>query len=79
MMPPRVNITLESYDLANMGGDIIALGAHFVFWLLFLIIMEIGCCCCCMNASKSSREQSQAGEGEAPMIEVTDLQKIYSS
>ena len=49
-MPPRVNITLESYDLANMGGDLAALGAHCVIGLLLLLIIEAGiwftCCHC---------------------------------
>ena len=43
-MPPRTNITLESFDLANMGGDLIALGAHCFIFLFLLIVIESGIC-----------------------------------
>ena len=39
-MPKRANITLDSFDMANMGGDIVALGAHCVFGLLLVILIE---------------------------------------
>mmetsp|Transcript_46513 Transcript_46513/g.61629 ORF Transcript_46513/g.61629 Transcript_46513/m.61629 type:complete len:295 (+) Transcript_46513:1509-2393(+) len=43
-MPPRTNITLESFEMANMGGDLVALGCHCVVFLIFLIIFETGIC-----------------------------------
>jgi len=43
-MPPRTNITLESFDLANMGGDLVALGAHCVIFLIMLVVIESGIC-----------------------------------
>ena len=51
-MPPRTNITLESFDLANMGGDVAALGAHCILGLLILIFVEAGICLACCGARK---------------------------
>ena len=43
-MPKRTNITLESYEMANMGGDILALGLHCAIGLLLVILIETGIC-----------------------------------
>lgn len=39
---PRTNITLESFDLANMGGDFLALAGQSVVFLVILILIETG-------------------------------------
>ena len=41
-LPQRVNITRESWDLANMGGDVIALAAESTICLALLIAIETG-------------------------------------
>jgi hypothetical protein len=36
------NITLEGMDLANVGGDLVALFIHFIFGMTVVIIIELG-------------------------------------
>jgi hypothetical protein len=49
-LPRRTNITLESFEISNMGGDMIALAFHFIFGILIMIIVETGVCLICSNA-----------------------------
>ena len=70
-MPPRTNITLESFEVANMGGDLLALGSHCIFFVMLLIIIETGIC---TMLCKKTRLRKQSGGG---LIEVRDLGKTY--
>ena len=38
----RPELLAPDLDLSLMGGDLLALGLHFVFWLLVLILIELG-------------------------------------
>ena len=40
----RTNITLESYEMANMGGSLVALAVHSIVFLLILILIEASLC-----------------------------------
>ena len=54
LMPKRTNITLESYDMANMGGDLVALAIQSLIFLALVILIEIGICRCkCRRAAKA--------------------------
>lgn len=75
-MPERTNITLESFDMANMGGDIAALGAHCVIGILFLIIVETGICLVCCRVRRSS-DKGQSSD-DKNLIDVRDLHKVYN-
>ena len=39
-MPPRTNITLEPYEMANMGGDVFALGIHCIVFFMIVVAIE---------------------------------------
>ena len=41
-LPERNNITLESYSLANMGGDAVALSVQCVVCIMLVIAIETG-------------------------------------
>ena len=41
-LPERTNITLESFTMANMGGDVVALAAQCIFCLVLMICIETG-------------------------------------
>ena len=59
-MPPRTNITLESFEMANMGGDLAALGCHCLLFLMLLIILETGILairCKSRRARQAARER----------------------
>ena len=36
------NITLEGWDIDNVGGDVLAMRDHFIFGMIILILIEIG-------------------------------------
>lgn len=38
----RPELEAPDLDLSLMGGDMLALGVHFVFWILVLILIEAG-------------------------------------
>jgi len=38
----RKSVSDDDFDIDNMSGDIVFLAAHFVFWTLCLIIIEVG-------------------------------------
>ena len=88
-LPPRTNITLESYDLANMGGDMIALGCHIILWIIVCIIVESSyfalCRCCQPKRHKDMRfrhnrvDEIDARWNQHSLIKVTNLQKTYST
>lgn len=80
-LPERTNITLESFDRANIGGDIIALAAHCIFGILFLINVETGICLVCCQVRRSLNrddKQSLSSSENKNLIEVRDLNKVYN-
>ena len=42
LMKTLKNLTLEGWDVENVGGDIQALQQHFIFGLLVVILIELG-------------------------------------
>ena len=76
-MPPRTNITLESFEMANMGGDLVALGSHCVIWLILLVVLETGICMIRCKARRA-RQNAQNAEADTNLIEVSQLAKTYS-
>ena len=48
ILPIRTNISLESFDLPNIGGDLISLGSASLFFLILLLVVEVGCFVHCM-------------------------------
>ena len=45
----RTNITLEPWDLANMGGDLISLVGNSVVFATLLVVIETGCFVWCLS------------------------------
>lgn len=45
----RTDVSNDTFDLVNMGGDILLLMSHFVFWTIVLIIIELGAFNCFKN------------------------------
>jgi ATP-binding cassette subfamily A (ABC1) protein 3 len=43
----REDLSSDTFDIWNMGGDILALGVHFIFWTIILIIIESSNCSSC--------------------------------
>ena len=75
-MPPRTNITLEAFDLANIGGDLVAMGCQCLLFLFLLIICEAGMCAI---RCKARRRRFAIQERNAnKLIEVRDLKKNYN-
>ena len=64
-MPPRTNITLESFDMANMGGDLYALAFHCIIALAILIIIETGICLSCSKSCKSASQRADSDKKKA--------------
>lgn len=52
-MPARTNITLEAFDMANIGGDLAALGCHCLLFIFLLVICETGMCAIRCKARKA--------------------------
>jgi len=52
-MPARTNITLEAFDMANIGGDLVALGSHCLLFIFMLIIFESGICAIRCKANRA--------------------------
>jgi len=77
-MPPRTNITLDSFDLANIGGDLFALGFHCAFFFVLLIILETGICWCRCRAQKARANSAGQASHSKNLIEVRDLKKVYT-
>lgn len=42
-LPERTNITLQAWDLPNMGGDLISMGGNALIFGVVLILIETGC------------------------------------
>ena len=52
-LPKRTNVTLESFEIPNMGGDMLALAGHFVICMLVVVIVETGVCICKRRSAKN--------------------------
>ena len=86
-LPVRTNITLESYEMANMGGDMVALACHFFVGMLIVLIMEAGlsAICKCQKRRRNSNMinpndiEVDAKWHDRSLIKVTDLHKVYDT
>jgi hypothetical protein len=38
----RPNISVDNFNIQNMGGDLLFLGLHFIVWTCFLVMAELG-------------------------------------
>lgn len=55
-MPQRTNITLDSFELANLGGDMLALAAHSLAFIILAIAVETGLCLAlCLSCRRCAR------------------------
>ena len=36
----RPDLNMDNFNIQNMGGDLLILGVHFVFWTIVLILIE---------------------------------------
>ena len=55
ILPERTNITLESFDMANMGGDSLAFGYICIASIFLIILFEFGLfykLCKCIKCSE---------------------------
>jgi ABC-type glutathione transport system ATPase component len=77
-MPERVQITLEPYEMANMGGDMVALVFHCIIGILIIIIVETGLCFICSRSRARRNAKPKEIDGKKSLIEVEDLRKVYS-
>lgn len=38
----RPSVSKDNFNIQNMGGDLLILGCHFVFWTFVLFLIELG-------------------------------------
>lgn len=38
----RKDISKDNFNIQNMGGDLLILGCHFIFWTFVVFLIELG-------------------------------------
>ena len=73
-LPERTNITLESFDMANMGGDVTAFGIHCAICIALLICIETGLfvklALCIKNSECCAKNCTNKNKPEAPTDDI---------
>lgn len=56
MFRMRPDLNPDDFYINNMGGDLLILGVHFVFWTLVLCIIELGAFNCLKDYTFKKKE-----------------------
>ena len=69
-LPPRTKITLESFDTANIGGDLLALGIQCILFIFLLLLLKVFHC-------KIICRRKQHLQTADSLIKICNLGKTY--
>ena len=76
-LPERTNITLESFDMANMGGDAVALATQCVFCIAIMIGIETGAFIKLAGYIKKCENKKMRVETEQTIDEARNESELY--
>ena len=75
-LPERTNITLEGFDMANMGGDAVALASQCVFCIVVMIGIETGAFIKFAGYIKKCENKKKKIGSTEPIAEVNNEEEL---